>query len=97
VIFLFLLKPYTPHFHHLSGSDVQKVTASLRPTLIGRSDIAGLIINDYCASTLKTKCIIIIIIISVRMLGLIRTVTYSFSTLDSLLILYLTLVTPKRE
>jgi hypothetical protein len=34
---------------------------------------------------------------SVRTLGLIRTVTYSFSTLDSLLILYLTLVRPKLE
>jgi hypothetical protein len=31
------------------------------------------------------------------MLGLIRTITYSFSTLDSLLILYLTLVRPRLE
>jgi hypothetical protein len=34
---------------------------------------------------------------SIKMLGLIRTVTYSFSTLHSLLILYLTLVAPKLE
>jgi hypothetical protein len=34
---------------------------------------------------------------SVRTLGLIRTIIYSFSTLDSLLILYLTLVRPKLE
>jgi hypothetical protein len=34
---------------------------------------------------------------SIKTLGLIRTVTYSSSTLDSLLILYLTLVRPKLE
>jgi hypothetical protein len=34
---------------------------------------------------------------SIRTLGLIRTVTYSFSTLDRLLILYLTPVRPKLE
>jgi hypothetical protein len=34
---------------------------------------------------------------SVRTLGLIQTITYSFSTLDSLLILYLTTVRPKLE
>jgi len=34
---------------------------------------------------------------SVRMLGLIRIITYPFSSVDSLLILYLTLVRPKLE
>jgi hypothetical protein len=34
---------------------------------------------------------------SIRMLGLIRTIPYSFSTLHSLLILYITLVRPKLE
>jgi hypothetical protein len=34
---------------------------------------------------------------SVRMMGLIRTITYFFSTLDNLFILYVTLVRPKLE
>lgn len=98
VIFLFLLKPEILHLQRLSGLDVKKARTSIRPYMfVGLGDNAGLIINRCCGSTLRTKCIIIIIIMSDRMLGLIRTKTRSIFTLDTLLRLHSNSVTPKLE